>query len=517
MELHKTQCPHCFTTYVISDEQFRVSQGMVRCGTCRERFQARLNSPKETPRFDPRKAFIEPISEEISAQPIHEPEEPQEIEFTDPHTESIEIQEISYGSSLEASINSELTIEMEDDELEEPVDSEHLDEALIRENIEAKQAKKSGIESKNFSSSKPSSSSQSSEKSEQIIAKQRELELPQGPNVETPTPPSIANRVSQLRRNQIAREQSTTAPSLDDNKEAPQGAAVDQPGRIAPTLNTNQTSPNQPSVRESALERPTTQESRPALEKPEPSNSHEPMNSSEPINSPELLKSHELLKSPELRKSPQAQDSQQFKQPNSDAPNGNSQIDSTPIVPPNAIIPPQRATKLKRRFFRAMLALLVFFPAAIALSAALGYQLWHKQLLVFPAKSKAEKLILSTAIPFAEKLSERGIALPVRRNLSKLKLISARTEAHPTRPSTTLLRISLLSNASITQPLPWMELSLTNPEGRLVARRQLSPQDYLYNNTTTAQIGPKELKKITIELLAFPKQAEGFELKLLNK
>ena len=220
MELHKTQCPHCFTTYVISDEQFRVSQGMVRCGTCRERFQARLNSPKETPRFDPRKAFIEPISEEISAQPIHEPEEPQEIEFTDPHTESIEIQEISYGSSLEASINSELTIEMEDDELEEPVDSQQLDEALIRQNIEAKQAKKSEFETEISSSSTPAASAStnsSNEKPEHVIAEQRELELPLSPKVETPTPQSLPNRVSQIRRNRIATEQRRATPSLANN------------------------------------------------------------------------------------------------------------------------------------------------------------------------------------------------------------------------------------------------------------------------------------------------------------
>ena len=107
--------------------------------------------------------------------------------------------------------------------------------------------------------------------------------------------------------------------------------------------------------------------------------------------------------------------------------------------------------------------------------------------------------------------------LPSRRNLSQLELASARTEAHPTRPSTTLLRVSIINHASIEQPLPWLEMSLSDAEGKLVSRRSLSPRDYVYQNATNNLIGARELKKVTIELLSFPKQATGYELKILNK
>jgi len=113
MALHKTQCPHCFTNYVISEEQYRVSEGMVRCGTCRERFQVNLTDSQQTPRFDPRKAFIEPISEDIPSRPIHEPEEPREIEFADPHTESITDTELIDDSPAQTHDNDEADLATE--------------------------------------------------------------------------------------------------------------------------------------------------------------------------------------------------------------------------------------------------------------------------------------------------------------------------------------------------------------------------------------------------------------------
>jgi hypothetical protein len=60
-------------------------------------------------------------------------------------------------------------------------------------------------------------------------------------------------------------------------------------------------------------------------------------------------------------------------------------------------------------------------------------------------------------------------------------------------------------------------MTLTDADGGLVSLRNLSPNDYIYNNSTSNLISAKELKKITIELLSFPKQATGYEIKLLNR
>ena len=60
--MNKTQCPNCLTDYTISDEQLRLSQGKVRCGKCLEQFDAYAELNKEKTVFDPRSAFIEPLS-----------------------------------------------------------------------------------------------------------------------------------------------------------------------------------------------------------------------------------------------------------------------------------------------------------------------------------------------------------------------------------------------------------------------------------------------------------------------
>jgi len=44
---NKTQCPHCFTIYQISEDQLAQSRGNVRCGNCHERFKAQLLSDDE--------------------------------------------------------------------------------------------------------------------------------------------------------------------------------------------------------------------------------------------------------------------------------------------------------------------------------------------------------------------------------------------------------------------------------------------------------------------------------------
>jgi len=119
--------------------------------------------------------------------------------------------------------------------------------------------------------------------------------------------------------------------------------------------------------------------------------------------------------------------------------------------------------------------------------------------------------------PLLEKLEEFDITIPTRRNVGSLQLISAQSEPHPTRSDTLLLKISLMNRAQIEQPLPWLELSLNNSEGRVISRRSLSPSDYIHNNRIGTVISSNELKKITIELLKFPKDASGYELRVINK
>ncbi|NNC99869.1 MAG: DUF3426 domain-containing protein [Gammaproteobacteria bacterium] len=190
-------------------------------------------------------------------------------------------------------------------------------------------------------------------------------------------------------------------------------------------------------------------------------------------------------------------------------PEQHSHPESTGEDEPPLIInkPPQSA--VSRWLWTPLLALVV-----VLLLAAAIYQLWLRQALPV-LESKA---ISGWTVPLGEGIATTlGVAQPVRRDLASLQLVSARTEAHPTRPSTILLRVSVMNRSKIPQPFPWLEISLTDKDGRLVSRRALSPEDYLYNNRLENKINANELQAITIELLAFPKQATGYELILLNK
>ncbi len=423
MALHNTQCPHCFTTYVISDEQLRVSEGMVRCGTCRERFQARLiPSEEETPRFDPREAFIEPLTEDDdskrqAAAKILEDASPQEFSFADPHTDtesSISLSDVS------ESVNSDLSLDIDDDAPSTPVDSNQLSAEEMLANIRAKQQRQKEQQSMQDEPLSPSTAKPVASETSRQKPGQQELALPTNDVVPSPS--------------------STNAQIKHADKQAKE-KLIDQVDSLV----------------ENKLMKASTAAARSAAASSKPK------------------------------------------------PEAPFQLDRKP------------KKQAKQSAWLSWLLSPLLVVLVLLLGVTLVYQLWMKQIVVFEDDSFAQKTIVELSVPVADKLAEHDIELPMRRNLSQLELASARTEAHPTRSSTTLLRISIINHAEIEQPLPWLEMTLIDTEGKLVSRRNLSPRDYVYQNATNDLIGARELKKVTIELLSFPKQATGYELKILDK
>lgn len=446
MALHNTQCPHCFTTYVITDEQFRVSEGMVRCGTCRERFQARLiDHDVETPRFDPREAFIEPISEDAEKSDYSESSKAERIVFINADDDAAtDIQLTSFEDNISNSINSDLSLDIDDDAPVTPVDSSKLSAAEMLNNIRAKQAREQ-------------------EQKEQI--RQQEL--------------SLANA-----------DNSSEQPFNDADSEL-----EDFEGIASATFS---------EIDEDEISEVTATEDN-------------------------LIDEVDTLVTDKLLQKTYSKDDSRW----SSAPTISNDIDTTivsenadsgPLITDIADSAPQtlnsdfkissnrRKTSLWAWFFA--LPLLAIIATLLALFL---YQLWTKQMLAFEHEPALQKTVLTITNRVSSELEKFDVDLPVRRNLSQLQLLSARTEAHPTRSSTKLLKVDILNRAKISQPLPWLEMTLTDADGGLVSLRNLSPKDYIYNNNTSNQIEAKELKKITIELLSFPKQATGYELKLLNR
>jgi hypothetical protein len=177
--------------------------------------------------------------------------------------------------------------------------------------------------------------------------------------------------------------------------------------------------------------------------------------------------------------------------------------------------PPRNA--LSRWLLTPVLVLL-----SIILLLILVWQLWMRQSLPWLDQWLDQTQLVQRAAPYVEplknELEERlDVEFPERRDLPNLRLVSARVEPHPVRPSTTLLKVSLVNRSSIAQSFPWLELVLYDVDGRLVSRRTLSPVDYLHNNRVSNLIRANELRPVTIELLAFPRQAHGYELKIIER
>lgn len=460
MALHNTQCPHCFTDYVISDSQYRASEGMVRCGTCREPFKARLmDESLETPKFDPRDAFIEPLSvpKNDSSEIEIEFSEPEPSYRTyekpvDPNEEKFELMSTHEFDYVEPDSNQSESLPQ--DVIDEIIDSDELSTSEILANLRARNGAgdQEDISSEHFGNfenqlesktidTEPSETTlrNSAEESSEAIgiikaSTQLDLQLP-----------------DETERNPADLETERTPPSLGDES-TKNDILIDQVDRLI----------------EKKLVQPVQTQNKKS--------------------------------------------------------NGRSKtrIEPTSNSSTDDLFLERKSSRKKRRLGFAGLFMGLFgFIICLLLLGLLAYQAWLKQWFELPQEQRVLEQLNLVTEPYQEKaedfLARYGLSIPQRTNLSQLELLSAQTEPHPTRATTILLKVAIINRAEIAQPLPWLEMTLTDSEGRLIARRNLSPKDYIYNNQTSSLIGANELKKVTIELLSFPKAVTGYEIKLLRR
>jgi predicted Zn finger-like uncharacterized protein len=461
MALHNTQCPHCFTTYVISDDQLRVSEGMVRCGTCRERFQARIiKKNTETPYFDPREAFIEPLTEKLDRQSqaasnADTESELQKFSFADPHTESEKSISLS-DATVSDNVNSEMSLDIDHDAPVTPLDAKQLSAAKMLANIRAKQA---------------------------LFEQRRRTEKAAAENA------TSENTISEKATTKNTTKNTTTedATTEDGPREVATDAVNPKTGQHGLALALSERGNVETKRRSKTTKKPSPTEVETGNKESLIDQVGSLVDNKRVNSKPAKALADGIARKKGVKNSAVTVDSP-------------FQLDRKPKVRSYAwlLVPP-----------------LLMIIAALAIT--LTYQLWMKQILVLKNHSFVQKKLAELSVPLTKKLAEYEVFLPVRRNLSKLELASAHTDAHPTRSSTTLLKISIINHAQIEQPLPWIEVALTNADGHLVSRRKLSPNDYVYQNATNTSIGARELKKVTIELLSFPKQATGYEVKMLSK
>lgn len=154
---------------------------------------------------------------------------------------------------------------------------------------------------------------------------------------------------------------------------------------------------------------------------------------------------------------------------------------------------------------------LVSLAIICLLAALLLLQLHQRQWVDWFNSSRVEPLASEAA-----NVVSKYVLLPSKTQVGKLELVSAVISEHPTRSSTVLMQIRILNHAEFDQNLPSLQLTLLDTDGRIISRRTISPDLYTHNNSTTTSLKSRELKPVSIELLDFPTNTEGFEVKIIS-
>ncbi|MDG1906250.1 MAG: DUF3426 domain-containing protein [Arenicella sp.] len=513
---NKTQCPHCFTIYQISEDQLAQSRGNVRCGNCHERFKAQLLSDDEikqarskvAPNNDLFADVNEPTTRNPSADATLQETKQRSVESKDNIDKKVDITKPEAADFTRSAPNIEVTNEL--DVVENPI----KDLSLERRSPEPTE----------FNEPKHSNYSANIDRKEPVFdfeLQDSELELPSfGTKRESSFNANNLNKdldfvFDDAKAGLSTQDSNNFSEPPSENFSEPASQEPPAAGSIAATPNDNQELINEidriiddrlingSNSRDRSVDVPSLDSIDPDAQTEKPDSGYARLDVRDSVRSIDWSEevSHDV-------------DSSDFDDNLDTNSEGSSEVtwinEDDLFVEPSDKLGSNRSVALKIIKF-GLTGIVV-----VGLIVLLAYQVWLKQFAFVNNNETTLTTLNALFTPAFDYLQDRGIFLARPQNLMGLALISAQSEPHPSRSSTTLMKVSFLNKASVEQNLPWLELSLTDESGKVVARRALQPEDYLYNNTTQARIGPHELKKITIELLAFPKSATGFELKMLK-
>jgi predicted Zn finger-like uncharacterized protein len=103
-----------------------------------------------------------------------------------------------------------------------------------------------------------------------------------------------------------------------------------------------------------------------------------------------------------------------------------------------------------------------------------------------------------------------------RKNPELFQLLSRDMHTHPSQAGALVLSLTMVNRADFRQDLPVIELSLLDSSQRVLARRQLQPDEYLTDRSDTANgLAPDALLPLVIEFSDPGIEAKGFEIRFL--
>jgi predicted Zn finger-like uncharacterized protein len=107
------------------------------------------------------------------------------------------------------------------------------------------------------------------------------------------------------------------------------------------------------------------------------------------------------------------------------------------------------------------------------------------------------------------------IELPRAPELIEL-LPATRVEPHPRFENMLRIEVAMVNRAPFAQPYPWLELSLTDRAGNLIARRRFSPAEYLGREPEPDELLPADVvKRFTFDVTDPDGKSAGYEIRLV--
>ncbi|MGF1642665.1 MAG: DUF3426 domain-containing protein [Thiotrichales bacterium] len=172
-----------------------------------------------------------------------------------------------------------------------------------------------------------------------------------------------------------------------------------------------------------------------------------------------------------------------------------------PITIPEPELPRREPRKHRRPTLLPALGSL----AAIALIALLAAQYLRANRVTYANVAELRPVLVGIC-----KITRCEV--PPRRELSQIELLSHGIFSHPTTEGALMIKASFINRAEFTQPLPVVQVSLANLQGRVVARRRFGPSEYLDPNTPAlAELTSGQTAHMSIEVSDPGRDALAFE------
>lgn len=159
---------------------------------------------------------------------------------------------------------------------------------------------------------------------------------------------------------------------------------------------------------------------------------------------------------------------------------------------------------------RNVFATVLWFAAALIFTAMLLAQFAY-----FYRHELAQLPGLRPLLSDACRILRCEIASPTGKTLPEL--LQTSIAPHPRYANALRIRASLVNHTERPQPLPLLQVSLTDSNGKILARRTFAPREYLEPNGPATPLGPNVVVQALLDVTNPQNKAAGYEVQLFRE